>query len=50
MCDRIYVMNEGRIVAEMNAADATQEKIMGAILKSEKKDVQGSNSVKLEKE
>lgn len=37
MCDRIYVMNEGKIVAEMSAADATQEKIMGAILKSEKK-------------
>ena len=37
MCDRIYVMNEGRIVAEMNAADATQEKIMAAILKSDEK-------------
>lgn len=35
MCDRIYVMNEGRIVSEMNAADATQEKIMAAILKSD---------------
>ncbi|MFB0919544.1 MAG: sugar ABC transporter ATP-binding protein [Oscillospiraceae bacterium] len=34
MCDRIYVMNEGEMVAEMDAADATQEKIMGAILKS----------------
>ena len=36
MCDRIYVMDEGKMVAEMNAADATQEKIMAAILKSEK--------------
>lgn len=36
MCDRIYVMDEGRMVAEMNAADASQEKIMTAILKSEK--------------
>ena len=36
MCDRIYVMNEGEMVAEMDAADATQEKIMGAILKSKK--------------
>ena len=35
MCDRVYVMNEGRIVAEMNIEDATQEKIMAAILKSE---------------
>ena len=25
MCDRIYVMNEGRLLAEVNAADATQE-------------------------
>ncbi len=32
MCDRIYVMSEGRIVAEMNGADATQEKIMSHIL------------------
>lgn len=36
MCDRIYVMNEGRMVAEFAAADATQEKIMAAILESEK--------------
>ena len=35
MCDRIYVMNEGRIAAEMTAAEATQEKIMAAILKSD---------------
>ena len=34
MCDRIYVMNEGRIVAEMPAAEATQEKIMRAIIRS----------------
>ena len=32
--DRIYVMNEGRFVAEMPAADASQEKIMRAIMKS----------------
>ena len=38
MCDRIYVMNEGKMVAEMNAKDASQEKIMAAILKSEKKE------------
>ena len=28
ICDRIYVMNEGRFVAEMPAAEASQEKIM----------------------
>lgn len=33
MCDRIYVMNEGRILAELNAKDATQEMIMGYILR-----------------
>ena len=38
MCDRVYVMNEGKIVAEMDIADASQEKIMAAILKSEKKE------------
>jgi putative multiple sugar transport system ATP-binding protein len=32
--DRIYVMNEGRFVAEMAAKDASQEKIMRAIMKS----------------
>ncbi|MDR1002794.1 MAG: sugar ABC transporter ATP-binding protein [Oscillospiraceae bacterium] len=36
MCDRIYVMNEGEIVAELKAEEATQEKIMGAILRSDK--------------
>ena len=35
MCDRIYVMNEGRLVAEMTAAEATQERIMAAILRSQ---------------
>jgi putative multiple sugar transport system ATP-binding protein len=32
--DRIYVMNEGRFVAEMPAKQATQESIMRAIMKS----------------
>jgi putative multiple sugar transport system ATP-binding protein len=32
--DRIYVMNEGKFVAEMPAAEASQEKIMRAIMKS----------------
>ena len=34
MCDRIYVMSEGRFVAEFAAADASQEKIMRAIVKA----------------
>ena len=35
ICDRIYVMNEGRIVGEMPAAEASQEKIMRAIVRAE---------------
>ena len=34
MSDRIYVLNEGKLVGEFTAEEATQEKIMGAILKS----------------
>jgi putative multiple sugar transport system ATP-binding protein len=34
MCDRIYVMNEGRFVGEFSAAEASQEKIMRAIVKN----------------
>ncbi|MEJ0011666.1 MAG: multiple monosaccharide ABC transporter ATP-binding protein [Bauldia sp.] len=37
ICDRIYVMNEGRIVGEMAAAGASQEKIMRAIVRGEGK-------------
>ena len=33
MCDRIYVMNEGNLLAELDAAEATQEVIMGYILR-----------------
>jgi putative multiple sugar transport system ATP-binding protein len=32
MCDRIYVMNEGRFVGEFSAAEASQEKIMRCIV------------------
>ena len=34
MCDRIYVMNEGKFVGEFTAAEASQEKIMRAIMRS----------------
>jgi putative multiple sugar transport system ATP-binding protein len=33
ICDRIYVMNEGRFVDEMPAHEASQEKIMASIMK-----------------
>ena len=32
MCDRIYVLNEGRIVGEFEQKEASQEKIMASIL------------------
>jgi len=37
MCDRIYVMNEGRIVAELSKEEASQESIMRAIMRSGEK-------------
>ncbi len=36
-CDRIYVMNEGRIVAELSREEASQESIMRAIMRSGEK-------------
>ncbi len=37
ICDRIYVMNEGRIVGELSGKDASQETIMRAIVRAEGK-------------
>ena len=37
MCDNIYVMNEGQMVGLFSAEEATQEKIMSAILSSKDK-------------
>ena len=34
MCDRIYIMNEGRLVGELDREDASQEVIMAKILQS----------------
>ena len=34
LSDRIYIMNEGRMVGEMKAEEATQESIMAVILQS----------------
>ncbi len=36
-CDRIYVMNEGRMVAELSKEEASQESIMRAIMRSGEK-------------
>jgi putative multiple sugar transport system ATP-binding protein len=38
MCDRIYVMGEGRIVGEFRREDASQEAIMTSILKAKTND------------
>ena len=34
ICDRVYVMNEGKIVGELSKKDASQESIMKCIMKS----------------
>ena len=39
MCDRIYVMNEGRLIAEMPREAASQETIMNSILQASKREV-----------
>jgi putative multiple sugar transport system ATP-binding protein len=39
MCDRIYVMNEGRMIAELDGEDASQESIMGYIMQDSKKEI-----------
>jgi putative multiple sugar transport system ATP-binding protein len=36
MCDRIYIMNAGKMIGEMNGKDATQENIMACIINSDK--------------
>ena len=36
MCDRIYVMNEGKMVGELSGEEATQEIIMSHILKADR--------------
>lgn len=39
MCDRIYVMNEGKLLAELPIEEASQEIIMGHILKASKGEI-----------
>jgi putative multiple sugar transport system ATP-binding protein len=36
ICDRICVMNDGAFVGEFRGAEATQEKIMRAIMRNER--------------
>ena len=35
MCDRIYVMSEGKFVGELDGKEATQEKIMSMIINAD---------------
>ena len=37
MCDRIYVMSEGRLAGELSAEEATQERIMASIMQEQNK-------------
>jgi len=39
MCDRIYVMNESKMIAEFSRENATQEAIMGCILQASKGEI-----------
>ncbi len=39
MCDRIYVMNEGRLIAELPQKEASQESIMGYIMQDSKGEI-----------
>ena len=50
MCDRIYVMNEGRIVGELSRAEASQERIMGLILKGSEAKADMGNAAKADME
>lgn len=38
MCDRIYVMNEGKIVGELDRPQFSQEAVMSCIMKSSSKE------------
>ncbi len=40
LCDRIYVMSEGKIIAEMPAANASQEAIMTSIMQQQEQQQQ----------
>jgi putative multiple sugar transport system ATP-binding protein len=42
MCDRIYVLNEGHIIAEMPREEASQEKIMTCILRDSNNETNAS--------
>ncbi|MDR2903369.1 MAG: ATP-binding cassette domain-containing protein, partial [Clostridiales bacterium] len=46
MCDRVYVMNEGKMVAELTRGEASQEVIMGHILKAASVTKKGTGSEK----
>jgi putative multiple sugar transport system ATP-binding protein len=45
VCDRIYVMNEGAFVGEFSGAEATQEMIMSAIMRNQKRTNNDANAV-----
>lgn len=51
MCDRVYVLNEGRIISELKGSEITQERIMDDILTDTRKRAKnGANSKSNENE
>ncbi len=42
MCDRVYVMNDGKLIAEVPVEGATQESIMGYIMQANKGEADAS--------
>ncbi len=46
LCDRIYVMNEGKIIAEMPVAEASQEAIMSSIMQQSSQNSQEPKEVR----
>jgi putative multiple sugar transport system ATP-binding protein len=51
MCDRVYVLNDGRIISELKGSEITQERIMDDILTDTRKRAKnGANSKSKENE
>ena len=44
MCDRIYIMNEGKMAGELDAKEATQEGIMAHIMQNQKNNEGGKQN------
>ncbi len=45
MCDRVYIMNEGKMAGELDAKEATQEGIMAHIVRESEEIMKGENTM-----